>query len=197
MSNENSEKVKKEFDKIAAEYVEEVSEKDLTSAILSKFCDFLPASGKILDIGCGGGNDTKKLLDRGYSVLGLDFSEEMLKLARVNAPGAEYKSGNFLEIDLPSNEFVGVWCMRVFHLVPLAEQGVFLSKIADVLSPDGYLYISAIRDTFDHDGMDEKNRFRKWLKEDSFKELLRKHGFEILEFNLWEGKGMELFCKKK
>jgi len=37
---------------------------------------------KILEIGCGTGSHTKILLERGYNVTGMDFSEDMLKIAR-------------------------------------------------------------------------------------------------------------------
>lgn len=35
----------------------------------------------ILELGCGTGNITRELLDRGYEVVGIDISEEMLELA--------------------------------------------------------------------------------------------------------------------
>lgn len=35
----------------------------------------------ILELGCGSGNITKHLLDRGYEVVGIDISEQMLELA--------------------------------------------------------------------------------------------------------------------
>jgi predicted TPR repeat methyltransferase len=38
-------------------------------------------SKKILELGCGTGNYTKILVDRGYEVTAVDVSEDMLKLA--------------------------------------------------------------------------------------------------------------------
>lgn len=35
----------------------------------------------ILELGCGSGNVTEKLLEKGYEVVGIDYSEEMLELA--------------------------------------------------------------------------------------------------------------------
>ena len=35
----------------------------------------------ILELGCGSGNVTEKLLEKGYEVVGIDYSEEMLEIA--------------------------------------------------------------------------------------------------------------------
>ncbi len=50
----------------------------------------LPSGAKILDLCCGTGQLAKILSERGYRVTGLDGSAEMLKLARNNAPQAEF-----------------------------------------------------------------------------------------------------------
>lgn len=45
---------------------------------------------RILDLCCGSGQMARELTHRGYSVVGLDGSSQMLQLARQNAPGAEF-----------------------------------------------------------------------------------------------------------
>jgi SAM-dependent methyltransferase len=50
----------------------------------------VPAGGKILDLCCGSGRLSHWLTVCGFEVTGVDGSEEMVRLARVNAPRAEF-----------------------------------------------------------------------------------------------------------
>ena len=50
----------------------------------------LPARAKILDLCCGTGHLTLILSERGYRVVGIDGSAEMLRYARENVPGGEF-----------------------------------------------------------------------------------------------------------
>lgn len=46
--------------------------------------------GLVIDLGCGSGTWARKLLEHGYSVLGVDVSAPMIELARRTAPEAEF-----------------------------------------------------------------------------------------------------------
>ena len=52
------------------------------------YCKFLPlvgAEGRILDLGCGSGRDTKYFVDLGYKVDAIDASKEMVRLASIKS----------------------------------------------------------------------------------------------------------------
>jgi SAM-dependent methyltransferase len=57
--------------------------------------------GLVVDLGCGSGIWAARLLAEGYRVLGIDISPPMIRLARRNAPGAEFRVGSLLTPDLP------------------------------------------------------------------------------------------------
>ncbi len=57
--------------------------------------------GPLLDLGCGTGNATLPMWERGYEVEGLDASAAMLEVARRKMPGVEFTLGTFEEFDLP------------------------------------------------------------------------------------------------
>lgn len=51
------------------------------SALQEEFLEMLPAGGRILDLGCGPGRDTRLFLERGFRVTAVDGSEELCRLA--------------------------------------------------------------------------------------------------------------------
>jgi SAM-dependent methyltransferase len=110
----------------------------------------IPAEARILDLCCGTGQLTDALLRRGYAVTGIDGSEEMLRLARENAPAAEFIVEDARSFNLPSTHdaVVSVFdslnhvialdeLTSVFRNVRMAlrEEGVFLF---DLNMEEGY-----------------------------------------------------------
>ena len=57
--------------------------------------------GMVVDAGCGSGVWARELTDRGYEVLGVDISAYMIRLARRQAPDAQFQVGSFLSAALP------------------------------------------------------------------------------------------------
>ncbi len=62
--------------------------------------------GFVVDLGCGSGIWARRLLNAGYSVLGIDASRDMLALARRNAPGARLVCASAYEVELPACDAV-------------------------------------------------------------------------------------------
>lgn len=67
----------------------------------------------ILDLGCGTGLHTKELINRGYEVVGLDLSKEMIEIAKKRNPEAKFYVGDMSNFDLVKNEekFDSIICM--------------------------------------------------------------------------------------
>jgi len=91
----------------------------------------------VLDIGCGSGVYSVELAKRGAArVLGIDFSEPMLSLARDAARAAgvesttEFVSGEFLSHDFGSESFDYSIAMGVFDYLENAPP--FLSKMSQL-----------------------------------------------------------------
>ncbi len=70
------------------------------------FKKFLANNSHILDLGCGSGILEKELLKSGYKVTGIDYSADMIEIAKENAPEAEYLTGSFFDLDFPSCDAV-------------------------------------------------------------------------------------------
>jgi len=95
--------------------------------------------GKYLDIGCGSGNYTSKLQERGLSILGIDPSIEMLRKAKNVNSKIEYKIGVAENINLPDNSIDGVIAFLTIHHWTSLEQG--FHEISRVLKPSGRFVI--------------------------------------------------------
>jgi 2-polyprenyl-3-methyl-5-hydroxy-6-metoxy-1,4-benzoquinol methylase len=95
----------------------------------------VPAGKAFLDIGCGSGVYSVELAKRGASrVLGLDFSEPMLTMARDSARQAnvgdrtEFVRDEFVSHDFGGEKFDLVFAMGVFDY--LEQPAPFLTKMA-------------------------------------------------------------------
>ena len=60
-----------------------------------------PEGAAILDLCCGTGQLANALTDRGYRVVGVDASPQMLKYARINAPAADFRLCDVRSFELP------------------------------------------------------------------------------------------------
>ncbi|HEY9879907.1 MAG TPA: class I SAM-dependent methyltransferase [Leptolyngbyaceae cyanobacterium] len=58
--------------------------------------------GLIVDLGCGSGLSAGEFTKAGYSVLGIDISEDMIALAQCRVPTAEFQVGSLLKADIPN-----------------------------------------------------------------------------------------------
>ena len=96
----------------------------------------------VLDLGCGTGSMTLALAKRGYDMTGIDYSPEMLDVAKSRAE-SEGKDVLWLCQDMRSFELYGtvdaaVCCLdSLNHLTKLSELDSCLSLVYNYLVPDG------------------------------------------------------------
>jgi len=195
-----SNKLKDTYNKLAEEYVRQSYANQLALPALRKFLLKLPVGVSVLDVGCGGGQDSKFLAANGMKVLGIDIAKEMIAKAQRLVPQAKFKVMDLYK--MPNNKkYDGIWCTRVFHHISLKEQDKFLNKLNSLLKIGGLLYITvAVSDKKnDYEAFDSghNNLLKKRLTPTSFKKLLEAHNFKLIGFKYWLGKKqMEILARK-
>ncbi|MHC4591510.1 MAG: class I SAM-dependent methyltransferase [Planctomycetota bacterium] len=102
----------------------------------------LPAEASVLDIGCGTGNLTFRLPEKGSPrrVVGVDVSDGVLDVARRHAreaglEGFEFIRASALDLPFDDGEFDFVVSNMVFHLVP-DQKGAY-AEVVRVLKQAG------------------------------------------------------------
>ncbi|MCR4315923.1 MAG: class I SAM-dependent methyltransferase [Planctomycetes bacterium] len=88
-------------------------EAGLVLRALSTF-DLLPGA-KVLDVPSGAGRWSKLLTDRGFDVVGADYSLEMLEYASEFAPGASFVRADGFRLPFAEGSFDLVFCFRMIH----------------------------------------------------------------------------------
>ncbi len=99
----------------------------------------VPDSGRILDIGCGSGRATILFGERGYQVVGVDMSKELVDIARERSshlPNISYVVGEFETVHLPREPFDLVVAGQALHWI---EPKVGYKRIFDLLNESGKL----------------------------------------------------------
>jgi SAM-dependent methyltransferase len=101
---------------------------------------FAPACGRALDLGCGGGQASGRLAARGFDVIGVDFSETAIELARANVGGAQFVVGDCLALAFADGAFDLAIDNHVLHCLVGEDRGRFLREAARVLRGGGLLF---------------------------------------------------------
>ena len=142
----------------------------------NRFLQYVPNGGRILDAGCGSGRDSKAFIMQGYSVVAMDASKEMCRMAS-ELLGQEVWQMRFDEMSF-EDEFDGVWaCASLLH-VPEEEMEDALIRIKASLSKNGIFYASF---KYGIGTMQKGDRVFTNHTEETVKELFELVGFELLE----------------
>ena len=128
----------------------------------------------ILDLGCGPGRDLQYFNSMGHAVIGLDGSEALVSLARLNS-GCEVLQQNFLAMNLPECRFDGVFANASLFHVPSQELPRILLEVSTTLKSRGVLFCSNPRGN-NEEGL-EGSRYSCFFDLDTWRDYVIDAGF--------------------
>ena len=108
----------------------------------------LPEHSPVLDIGCGCGLPTTKLLAQRFDVTGVDFSEVQIKRAERLVPAVSFLCADILALSIPSASYLAVVSFYAIIHMPLEEHPGLFEKIAKWLRPGGYFLATVGHDAW-------------------------------------------------
>ena len=139
-------KIKIAYDIVAREYSEEFfgehEKKPCDQEILGKFVKQLKDRHPVWDIGCGPGQTVRYLNGLGLQASGLDLSPRVIRQARLNCPGLEFRTGNMLDLDFSSNSVAGI--ISFYAIVHFTQEQVkqAFSEFFRILQPGGLFLLA-------------------------------------------------------
>lgn len=131
---------KKAWDSAAKTYNQELHGKLHT--LFNFFCSKLPKEGCVLDLGSGTGIPYAKLLiDKGFNVIGIDVSAEMIKIARKNVPNAKFEEMSMTNLNY-KEKFDGIFSSYSMLLLNPQLFKETAKRIVQALKKGGFFYLS-------------------------------------------------------
>lgn len=99
---------------------------------------WLEPGSRVLEIGPGTGKATAELVRRGYSVTGIELSQDLAAIARRNAPSAEIEVADFETWEPAEAGFDAIVAFAAFHWI---APELRYAKPARLLRPGGSLAV--------------------------------------------------------
>lgn len=116
--------------------------KEILDAVYKTAVNNINKDDKILDIGVGTGNLSKRFLETGYNnIIGLDQSREMLGVAKDKLPELKLRLGEFLKIPFENSTFDIIVSTYAFHHLNEEEKAVAIKEMLRVLKENGKIVI--------------------------------------------------------
>lgn len=121
------------YEENAAEFFESTVTADMVD-LYTSFLSMVSPGGRILDLGCGSGRDSKYFIRQGFQVEAMDGSPALCRLAS-EFIGQEVFCAQIEEMDY-QQEFDGIWaCASLIHAEKKEMQGV-LEKVKQALKKE-------------------------------------------------------------
>lgn len=100
----------------------------------------------VLDLGAGPGTYTRALSARGHKCLGLDYSWNVIKVAKSKDATGRYLQGEAYHLPFQNHSFDAVLCVGVLQSLYSPKQAML--EMQRILKPAGYLLLDGLNSLF-------------------------------------------------
>lgn len=139
-SNKSANKVKADYNKISAQFA---STRHYQWSEMKEFSAYVKNGWRVLDAGCGNGRLLTSLEGKKIDYLGIDSSENLIKLAQKEHPKEEFLVMNMDGLKLKESSYDAAFAIASLHHLPSRDLRLqALSEIDRVLKDEGYFFIT-------------------------------------------------------
>ncbi len=154
---------------------------------LDGFLDRVPPGAQILELGCGGGRDAARMIERGFTVDMTDGSRGMARKARERT-GQDVRLLRFDELD-EDDCCDAVWAHASLHHQPLSGLGDVLRKIYQATRAPGWFFANYKLGC--GEGRDRLGRLYNFAPSGHLLKLYRSSGWQVIQAEEYRGSGAD------
>jgi SAM-dependent methyltransferase len=156
------------------------------SPLLVEWLRRLPADARLLDLGCGGGQDAGDHAHLGYRVVGVDRTKALLSEGRRRHPSLLLVCADLRDLPFQAMSFDGLWAAASLMHLPKPETRRILSDLWELVRPGGLFAATVthgLRSSLVTDGWLPGRYVARW-KKDELARAVRRAGWTILELKV-------------
>lgn len=134
--------LKATYDLIAEDWYKDHHHDDWWTEGVEKFISLLPPQASVLDVGCGAGTKSAYLASRGLRVTGIDFSKNLIAIAKRDVSDATFQVLDIREVHELKEPYEGVFMQAALLHFPKKEALHILQSLTEKIVQGGILYVA-------------------------------------------------------
>jgi len=188
------ETVKAGYNAIANRYLEERTRDSQDVRLLDDLIARLPANARVLDAGCGAGVPVAQILSQHFQVIGVDFSQAQIELARKHVPNVEFICQDITRLDFPDDTFDAICSYYAIIHIPRDEHQSLFANFYRMLKPSGIALLCLGAENL-LDDIDENffgaRMYWSHFDSDTYLKMLKETGFSVI----WSKRVADATCE--
>lgn len=155
-------------------------------ALLAEWLGIVPRRGRLLDLGCGAGQDARYLTTRGHRIIGLDGAWPLLRFGRRRDPTVPLVQADIRHLPFRPGGFDGIWAAASLIHLPKKDVAQVLGVLRDLVTRGGVVaatFTHGTRSRIRKDGWMPGRYFARWKKAE-LAQAFRRAGWDLLSLRV-------------